>query len=118
MSDEFKATLWELAESWPCDYAHVERQPRVRSADGKYFESGKDVKTPLAISVHLDGCRKCQMKKHLIRLDELLKRTAEADFQQFLQAAGDGGGWVSEAEFNAISEHAQTVRGEMLGVPR
>lgn len=107
MTDEFKATLWELVETWPCDYARVER--------GKEVSGGK---TPLAISVHLDACRKCQMRKHLIRLDELLKRTAEADFQKFLEAAGDESDGVTEAEFNAISEHAQTVRDEMLGVPK
>ena len=109
-------TLWALTLTWPCDYAQVER-PRLAIVG-----SEEKAKPPLSISVHLDGCRRCMMQKNLLFFDEMLKRTAKATFEKFtedfdLMENFDKNG-ISEAEFIAISEHAQVVRDEMLGCPQ
>lgn len=111
-------TLWALTLTWPCDYAQIERpRPTVIGSTAR-------PKPPVSISVHLDGCRRCMMQKNLLYFDEMLKRAAEASFQQFLEASGqkecgdlDCEG-VTEMEFEAIKEHAQVVRDEMLGCPK
>lgn len=103
MPDHYFPTLWKLAESWPCDFALLKAEKR----DGKA--------TPLAIDVHMDQCRKCNLQRHLLRLDELLKRTAGANFQEFSDSFDSE---ISEEAFSALQEHAQHVREEFLGCPR
>lgn len=115
----FSETLWKLAEDWPCDYVEVDRS-ELRKANGPTV-----LRAFQTIKIHHDDCRKCNLRRHLIRLDELLKRTAEANYDSFLSNAESSDEEESEREqicseeaFNALAEHAQHVRDNFLGCPR
>ena len=113
-----KMTLWALTLTWPCDYAQIERRPVKKNLMSEPAEITS--KAPFTtISVHLDGCRRCVMQKNLLHHDELLRRTAETTYEAFAQIVREHGDEpISEEQFEAIREHAQVVRDEMLGCPK
>ena len=100
-------TLWELTLTWPCDYAQIEK--------GRETAEGK--KTPIAMSVHLEKCRRCSMQKQLLLFDELLRRTAMQDYETFVAATQLRDDEATKGEFLGIIVHAQVVRTDMLGCP-
>lgn len=104
-------TLWELAESWPCDYVTVNPASAiVRKGNGK--------RPPAPVSVHAVKCQRCDLKKLLLLLDEKLKSAATITPEQFKKAAGEQAGEYSDEYLEATREHAQFVREEFLGCPK
>jgi hypothetical protein len=99
------ATLWELAESWPCDYALVTTE-------------GNGKRPATSIKLHLDKCRKCTLKKKLLEIDEKLKRIAAVNYEQFTEGTNTPPWEVSVEAFEAIREHAQVMRDEFIGAPK
>jgi hypothetical protein len=120
MAEAFHETLWKLADSWPCDYAAIERPADKKKPKAIAITKHRKVGTPTTISLHLDSCRKCALRLHLIRIDELLKRIAEVSYQDFcrqpeIERKSDA---FSEGEYEAVQDHAQTVRDMLIGAPK
>ena len=101
-------TLWMLAQTWKCEFADVTQE---REGDG-----GK--KLSLTVRIHLDGCRKCALEKHLLKIDEQLKQIVERDYDEFCTAFPAAAEELTDEEYGAIQDHAATVREQMIGAPQ
>lgn len=108
-------TTWELVQTWPCDYAAIER-PSEKTAKATAVTKHLKYRPPTTISVHLESCRKCAAMKNLLEQDEKLRRFASRTYGEFVETFKQHGAEdMSAAEFQATKEHAQYVREEILG---